>query len=276
MLHPVLDRPEILWVLFHPRRDYGVVPPAGVYLVAVDVEPGVAVGGRLYPAADNSPAILYFHGNGEIAADYDGIAPLYTRLGITLLVADYRGYGRSDGAPTAGHLLTDAVAVFNDVGRILDENGLAPARLYVMGRSLGSAAAIEVALYAGGQLAGLIVESGLADTFALLERVGGRIQDPECLDEERDGFGNLAKMSRITMRTLVIHGQNDVLIPASDGRELHRRCAALDKRLVLIPGAGHNDLMMVGMAQYFEAVQMFVSGFHFRLSGGARSVAVDR
>jgi pimeloyl-ACP methyl ester carboxylesterase len=276
MLHPVLDRPESLWVLFHPRRDYGVVPPAGVSLVSVEVEPGVAVGGRLHSAADNSPAILYFHGNGEIAADYDSIAPLYTRLGITLLVVDYRGYGRSGGAPTADALLADAVAVFDDVGRIFAENGLAPMQLYVMGRSLGSAAAIEVALHAGGQLAGLIVESGFADTFALLTRVGGRIQGLEHLDEEQDGFGNPAKMSRITTRALVIHGQNDVLIPASDGHELYRCCAALDKRLVLIPGAGHNDLMMVGMAQYFEAMRAFVSGFHPRLNGGARSVAVDR
>ncbi len=261
MLHPILDRPEILWVLFHLRRDYGVVPPAGMHLVSVDglpPEQSVAIGGRLYPAADNSPAILYFHGNGEIAADYDGIAPLYTRLGITLLVVDYRGYGRSDGAPTASALLADAVLVFDAVGRIFEENGLAPAQLYVMGRSLGSAAAIEAALHAGERLAGLIVESGFADTFALLARVGGRIQGLDGLDEERDGFGNPAKMSRITTRTLVIHGQNDVLIPASDGRELYRRCAALDKRLLLIPGAGHNDLMMVGMAQYFEAIRAFV------------------
>lgn len=258
MLHPVLDRPEILWVLFHPRRDYGVVPPAGVHLVAVQVEPGVSVGGRLYLAAENSPAILYFHGNGGIAADYDSIAPLYTRRGITLLVVDYRGYGRSGSVPTAGHLLTDAVAVFDNVGRIFAENGLVPMQLYVMGRSLGSAAAIEVALHAGEQLAGLIVESGFADTFALLTRVGGRIQGLEHLDEERDGFGNPAKMSRITMRTLVIHGQNDVLIPASDGRELYRCSAATDKRLVLIPGAGHNDLMMVGTAQYFEAIRAFL------------------
>jgi pimeloyl-ACP methyl ester carboxylesterase len=86
-----------------------------------------------------------------------------------------------------------------------------------------------------------------------------RIQGVD-VDEARDGFGNPVKMERITTRTLVIHGQADVLIPTSDGQELYRRCAASDKRLVLIPGAGHNDLMMVGMAQYFEAIQAFVLG----------------
>jgi len=80
------------------------------------------------------------------------------------------------------------------------------------------------------------------------------------VDEARDGFGNPVKMKRIATRTLIIHGQADVLIPASDGQALHHRCAAVDKRLVLIPGAGHNDLMMVGMSQYFGAVRTFVYG----------------
>ena len=61
-------------------------------------------------------------------------------------------------------------------------------------------------------------------------------------------------------RLLIIHGQADVLIPASDGRELYHCCAAPDKRLDLIPGAGHNDPMMVGMSQYSEAIRTFVYG----------------
>ncbi len=254
----LLDQPQILRVLFHPRREslHAHLPP-NARQVAVKVEPGLTVGGRLYPAAPTAPAILYYHGNGEIAADYDGLAPLYVRMGITLLVIDYRGYGTSDGQPSARALLADAVTAFDDAGRIFADNGLAPAQLYVMGRSLGSAAAIEVALHAGEGLAGLIVESGFADTFALLARLGVRVRGME-VDETRDGFGNPAKIARVNTRTLVIHGQDDVLIPASDGQELYHRCAASDKHLLLIPRAGHNDLMMVGMAEYFEAIRAFV------------------
>jgi len=256
MTDSILDRPEVLRVLFYPRREEepGFVPPSAGS-VAFEVEPGLRIGGRLYPADVRWPAILFLHGNGEIAADYDDLAPLYTRLGITLLVADYRGYGTSGGTPTASHLLTDALTIFGQVGRVLEGYGLAPPRLYVMGRSLGSAAAIEVALRAGEQLAGLIVESGFADTFGLLARLGLRVVGA---DEERDGFGNAVKMSHLRTPTLVIHGLNDVLIPAGDGQELYRRCAATDKRLVLIPGAGHNDLMLVGVANYFKAIRAFV------------------
>jgi alpha-beta hydrolase superfamily lysophospholipase len=254
----LLDHPQILRVLFHPRGEGGrSLRASGARLVGVEVEPGVSVGGRLYPAPPMAPAILYYHGNGEIAGDYDHIASLYTRMGITLLVIDYRGYGRSDGTPTGHNLLADAVVVFDAVTTVFEENGLAPTHLFVMGRSLGSAAAIEVALYAGERLAGLIVESGFSDTFALLARLGVQVQGA---DEGRDGFGNATKLARVTLPTLVIHGQADVLIPASDGQELYDRCAAPDKRLVLIPDAGHNDLMMVGMSQYFEAIRVFVHG----------------
>jgi alpha-beta hydrolase superfamily lysophospholipase len=258
MTQPWLGRPEVSQVLFYPRRAYGLASPlAGVRSIGVEVEPGIVLGGQLYPAAPDSPAILFFHGNGEIAEDYDDIAPMYTQVGITLLVMDYRGYGTSGGTPTASHLLSDAVAVFEAIGRVLNENGLAPVRLYVMGRSLGSAAAIEIAARADERLAGLIVESGFANTLALLARLGLQAHGA---DEERAGFGNAAKLSRIALPVLIIHGQDDVLIPASDAHELHRRCASPDKQLVLIPHAGHNDLMMVGMKPYMEAIKQFVTG----------------
>ncbi len=258
MTQPLLDRPEVSQVLFYPRRAYGIASAlAGVRSIGVEVEPGIVLGGRLYPAAPDSPAILFFHGNGEIAEDYDDIAPLYIQMGITLLVMDYRGYGTSGGAPSASHLLSDGVAVFEAMGRLLNENGLAPARLYVMGRSLGSAAAIEIAARVDERLAGLIVESGFANTGALLARLGLQVRGA---DEERDGFGNATKLSRIALPVLIIHGQDDVLTPASDAHELHRRCASPDKQLVLIPRAGHNDLMRVGMKTYMDAIRRFVAG----------------
>jgi pimeloyl-ACP methyl ester carboxylesterase len=172
-------------------------------------------------------------------------------------VVDYRGYGTSDGFPTCSNLLSDAVTVFDAVQEIFEGQALAPLRLYVMGRSLGSAAAIEVAAGAGDALNGLIVESGFADTFALLARLGIRLQG---LQESQDGFNNAAKMELINIPTLVIHGEQDVLIPAQDGEELFRRSAALDKRLLLLPGAGHNDLLVMGGRQYMESMATFVFG----------------
>jgi hypothetical protein len=85
--------------------------------------------------------------------------------------------------------------------------------------------------------------------------MGVRVQGA---DEARDGFGNAAKIGRIGTPTLIIHGQDDMLIPASDGWELHRSSAARDKRLVLIPGAGHNNVMWVGRQAYLDAIRALV------------------
>jgi alpha-beta hydrolase superfamily lysophospholipase len=226
----------------------------------VEVEPGVSVGYSLHLAGPRSPLILYFHGNGEIARDYDSIAPLYTDLGISLLVADYRGYGWSDGFPTASGLVRDAPFVFDALGQMLKEAGSeVPQRVFVMGRSLGSAAAIEVACHHQEAIAGLIIESGFADTFGLLARLGVVLRD---LDEAQDVFANLAKIGQISLPTLVIHGQADALIPASEGIALYESSAAPDdeKWLAVIPGAGHNDLLALGAATYFEAICDFVLG----------------
>jgi hypothetical protein len=263
----ILDQPAVLRVMFHPRRSWpGISLVSSAHDGQVEVErcpesvegPGVSVGYSLHLAEPQSPLVLYFHGNGEIARDYDSIAPLYNDLGISLLVADYRGYGWSDGFPTASSLVHDAPRVFEALGQIVQEaRSEVPQRVFVMGRSLGSAAAIEVACHHQKAIAGLIIESGFADTLGLLARLGVMLDD---MDESQDVFANLAKMGQFSLPTLVIHGQADRLIPASEGIALYDGSAAADdeKRLVVIPGAGHNDLLALGAATYFEALREFV------------------
>ena len=249
----LLDRPEIGFVLFHPRPEYDHVPEgAEAFTVRFAMADGTVIGGRLYAAGATAPAILFFHGNGEIASDYDDLAPLYRQLGLTLLVADYRGYGISGGHPTASALVADALSVFEQAPSVLSAAGLAPAKLLVMGRSMGSAAALAVAEAKGAALAGLIIESGFADTLPLVERLGGHL--PAGAIEARDGFGSLARIARVTVPTLVIHGEEDWIIPFTDGRRLYEASGAAAKRLLRIDGAGHNDLMMVGAREYFQAI----------------------
>ncbi len=121
--YQVLDRPEVASVLFYPRRDAGSPRlAAGTRTVRIPVGEGVHVGGRIYPASPGAPVILYFHGNGEIASDYDGIAGAYSRIGLTLFVVDYLGYGISDGHPTASALVEDAWTCYERAPAVLAEN----------------------------------------------------------------------------------------------------------------------------------------------------------
>lgn len=256
--YAALDRPDVTAVLFHPRPDgYGLDAGAGLVSLRIPVAPGVSVGAKLYIAEPDSPVILYFHGNGEIASDYDELSRIYNHFGFTLFVADYRGYGHSDGQPTASTLIADAMPVYNSVPNILTERGLTFPSLFVMGRSLGSAPALEIAAKAGDDISGLIVESGFAFTVPLIERLGGSAGG---LEEDAHGFGNLGKIAKVTVPTLVIHGESDHVIPVQDGLALHARCAAPEKRLLTIPNAGHNDLLNLAMDTYFGAIRDLAAG----------------
>ena len=255
-VYEVLDRPEVVSVLFYPRRDVGVPRLAsGVHTVRIPVSDDVALGGKIFAADGASPVILYFHGNGEIASDYDTIAPFYTRYGITLFVVDYRGYGLSEGTPSATSMIDDAWTVFERTSGILAKAGVTAGPLFVMGRSLGSAAALEIIDRAKDGVEGLIIESGFAYTFPLIERIGFLpLADAY---EHKDGFGNLDKIARAQLPTLIIHGERDWIIPISDGDALFETSPSKQKTFVRIPGAGHNDLMLVGRQSYFDAIAQF-------------------
>ena len=255
-IYEVLDRPEVTSVLFYPRRDVGVPRLAtGMHTVRIPVADDVALGGKVFAAPDGGPVILYFHGNGEIASDYDTIAPFYTRLGMNLFVVDYRGYGLSEGSASATALVDDAWTVFTRVPEILASTGAAPGPLFVMGRSLGSAAALEIVDRGADAVKGLIIESGFAYTFPLIERIGF-LPLAEAY-EHKDGFGNLDKIARASLPTLIIHGERDWIIPIADADALFEASPSKQKTFLRIPGAGHNDLMLVGRQAYFEALARF-------------------
>jgi len=254
----LLDQPAVLRFMFYPRRDFRP-EHADDQDVFFQVEDGIRVGGRLHIVDKDSPLILLFHGNGEIASDYDGIAPMYTQMGASILIADFRGYGRSDGTPTASDLLDDAVATYNQLPEILSERGMDGSRLYIMGRSLGSAAAIEIASHAGDEIKGLIIESGFASARGLIERLSGSTLPEEAM-EGAGGFDNAEKMERLSVPTLIIHGEEDEIIPVDNGKTLYDSSPAEQKRLVTISGAGHNDLLYSGQDIYSSAVRQFIFG----------------
>ena len=237
-----LDRPEVLMFLFHPRREYGPPPGTvpdnatkvpGVQDVLIPVENSIAVGARLHLSGRAHANILFFHGNGEIAADYDEIAPFFNRMEINFLAADYRGYGL-DGTPHGQR---------HDAGRAFDlcvRHGLAlrngfTGPVILMGRSLGSASAIELAAAYPDRVAGLIVESGFALAEPLLRLLGA---DPAafCFREETT-FAHLAKIARFRQPTLIIHAEFDHIIPFADGQALYDAAGAADKTLLKVPVA---------------------------------------
>lgn len=252
------DRPEVLQVLFHPRKEsFGIFGGGGGggLDVTIPVEKDIAIAGRLHVHAKNAPTILFFHGNGEIVADYDEMGPIYQRLGINFLPVDYRGYGRSGGQPSITAMMRDCHKILHYVESWMAENGYT-GPLLLMGRSLGSASVLELAITYPEKVAGLIIESGFAKVGPLLQLLG---INPVALGfTEESTFNHVGKIRNWTKPLLIIHAEYDHIIPFSDGQTLYEACPAEEKKLLKIPGANHNDIFYKGFEIYLEALKNFV------------------
>ena len=248
--YSVLDTPDISMNSFYPRQAW-TSTPAGAEDHNVAVQAGVTLSCRFFPAEFGDPTILFFYGNGETATDYDSIAPLYNQVGVNFFVADYRGYGRSGGKPAFTTMLSDAHKVLEALGMTLKSGGYA-GPVFVMGRSMGRHAAFELAANSNDAVKGLIIESGRASLGQFANGI-----DPSLAETLKAEY--LDKVRSITMPVLVIHGEVDTLAPVEGAMEMYDDFMSDQKRLVIIPGAGHNDLLHRGIEEYFVAIRDFVS-----------------
>lgn len=248
-----LDTPAVLSLLFHPGTQSRQPPPSDSIDLDIAVD-GAVLGCRFHQAGKDAPTILYFHGNGECVADYDGIAGDYVVNGINLLVTTYRGYGWSTGTPTVSDMMDDAAILFEKAASWLLEHGYTEP-IFVMGRSLGSAPAIDIAARLKG-VRGLIVESGFADTLPLVKTLGLDLDSHDI--SESDGFCNREKIGRVTLPTLLLHGARDEIIPVAMAEKLQADSGARSKQFMVIPGATHNTMIETGGSHYFAAIKNFM------------------
>src|SRR5271157_142741 len=249
-----IDDPTILRRLFYPQK----TPSrrqlrSGVVAILFEIAPYVQISGRFCLHSPESPNIIFFHGNGEVAADYEDIGPKFSKMGANFLVLDYRGYGESGGQPSNSSMIEDARALFPKVVEYLSENGnVGP--VVIMGRSLGSASAIEIALNYTPDLAGLVLESAFARPEPLLELLG---VPREIVDQiDCTAIANVEKIAHIYLPLLVMHGEEDSLIPESHGKALYEASPAEQKELCIIPEAEHNTILLFD--HYFVALKGFL------------------
>jgi len=248
-----LDQPFLRQFIFYPRKDFTPCP-GNAFDHPVFVADEVSISCRFYIGEREWPWVLFFHGNGEVVSDYDEISPFYHQKRINLVVADYRGYGASGGTPTLTDLVQDAHAIFKEVREELFRRNLQK-DLWVIGRSLGSISGLELAYHYQKEMQGLILESGFPSIVRIISHLGIPAQvmglekiDQECLD----------RIKKIFVPVLIIHGERDSLVPLENAKEIYRYLGTKEKKLLVIPSATHNDIMLVGFKDYFKAVQQFI------------------
>lgn len=248
-MESVFDSREFNQNLFFPRAD-GQAPPKWAEELFVEVEPSLRVHARRFPNIEAQFSLLYFHGNGEIVSDYNELSKYFNALGSELTVCDYRGYGLSDGTPTLRDVLQDSHTLF----RYLQENGRLLDRVCVMGRSLGSAPAIELCIN-HAEIDCCVIESGYSDPVPLVERRGLHI---EATTPEEDAlFNNSQKIKKVTCPLLIMHGEEDFLISADEARLNYEKAGSKHKTLEILEGVGHNDMMAAPDSAYFFTLKKF-------------------
>jgi alpha-beta hydrolase superfamily lysophospholipase len=248
-----LDQPFLRQFIFYPRKDFTPCP-GNAFDLSVWVADGVPISCRFYMGQHEWPWVLFFHGNGEVVSDYDEISPFYHQRKMNLVVADYRGYGASGGIPTLTDLVQDAHVIFKEVRGELSRKNLRK-DLWVMGRSLGSISGLELAYHYQKEIQGLIIESGFPSVVRIILHLGIPVQvmGLEKIDQE-----SLERIKKIFLPTLIIHGEQDSLVPLQNAQEIYQHLGTKEKKLVVIPSATHNDIMLVGFKDYFKSIQQFV------------------
>ena len=197
-----------------------------------------------------SPALLWFYGNGETVAAIWPIVREFQPPGTALLVVDYPGYGGSGGRATEPALYAAAEAGYT---MLATRPGVDPHRIFVYGRSLGSAVAIYTAAHR--PVAGLILESPFTSAAAMAKhhyRLVPRFLLHLSLD-------NLTTVKLVHCPILLFHGDADRLVPTAMGMAV-AAAAAGPVKVVLIHGSGHNDTYDIGGRAYRERVWEFVAG----------------
>ena len=235
-------------LIYHPSTTLEGTPAAfGLEYEDVEVTTadGVEIHGWLVPGP-RPATLLYCHGNaGNISHRLPKIEMLHNRLGLSILIFDYRGYGRSKGVPDEEGTYSDARAM-----RAWIEARSSEPVVY-LGASLG--AAVAAALAAEDPPAALVLEAPFVSVQAM---ASATLPGAGWLFRTR--YDTLGMISRARAPLLVLHGDADEVVPYRQGRAVFD-AATEPKVFATIPGAHHNDAHEVGGDVYWEAWSAFLA-----------------
>ncbi|MBD2679122.1 MULTISPECIES: alpha/beta hydrolase [Nostoc] len=200
----------------------------------------------------NAKVLLYLHGNGINIGANVAHANRFYQLGFSVLLIDYRGYGRSEGSfPNEKRVYEDAATAWN----YLLQQQIPPKQIFIYGHSLGGAIAIDLAVK-HPEAAGLIVESSFTSIRELIayRKKFGMFPVDLILTQR---FESIQKLPNLKVPVLFIHGVADSAVPSFMSQKLYA-AAPEPKQLFLVPAAEHNNTAVIAGSQYLQLVESFV------------------
>lgn len=245
-----------LLYLPHVGREHDATPTEQGFAweqVTLTTEDAVALDAWWVPALEPRASLLFFHGNaGNISHRLESIAQ-FQRLGLSVLIVDYRGYGRSEGRPSEAGTALDARAAWH---WLRDEARCEADEIVVFGRSLGAAVAAELAASLEEQHAApaaVILESPFRSVPDLAQRLYPFLPARWLA---RIDYPVETYVTRISAPLLVIHSRDDEIISFAEGETVYR-AAREPKRLLEIRG-GHNTGYLKSEPNYSAGIDAFL------------------
>jgi fermentation-respiration switch protein FrsA (DUF1100 family) len=243
-------------LIFFPSKELTITPAhyRNAYEdVSLASTNGELTGWWLASHESGAKVLLYLHGNGGNLSDNAAQTARLNRLGLSVFIIDYRGYGRSSGKfPSETTVYEDAESAWK---YLTEQKHFSPHDIIIYGHSLGGAVAIDLAAK-HPEAAGLITESSFTSIRAMSTLDKHYLVFPIFLILNQR-FDSIDKVDRLKMPVLFIHGSADEVVPTWMGQALYQ-AAPQPKRLLIVPGGHHMDSGEVGGKQYLDAVRDFI------------------
>ena len=242
-------------MVYHPNREMLLLPDSlGLHAEAVRARAadGVQLVGRIYRSSlPDSVAtwVLYFHGQAKNSSYRAPFHAMLNRLGASVLVAEYRGFGQSGGSPDEAGVERDADAWYAYARSVL---GVSPHHLIIYGHSLGTAVAIDLATRV--QAAGLVVEGGFTSAVDRGQELYPLLPVSWVM---KNRFDSLSKIPHVAMPKLFLHAVDDKMIPIGHGRRLFD--AALPPKVFVEVHGGHDDSYLADRHIFVDALGSFLA-----------------
>ena len=238
--------------VYRPSTRIKVTPASvGMYYeeVALVASDGVRLNGWYLPLADARGTVLFCHGNAGNISNLLGVAEDAHRLGLGILLFDYRGYGQSEGTPSEEGTHRDAEAAWN---YLVQEAGLAPDQIAIIGRSLGGPIAARLAR--DKKPAALFLE----ETFTSIPELGRELYPifPVGL-LARYEYPTLEYLKQVQCPVLISHSRDDMFIVFEHGQRLYE-AAGQPKAFTKLRG-GHSSAFSEDAATYEAGVEAFLT-----------------
>ena len=222
-------------MVFYPTRTVAGLPDIPFESLTFAATDGTRLSGWYIPFAASSHVFLISHGNAGNIGDRAAMGDFVQReFRTNVLMYDYRGYGHSDGKPSEAGLYSDIDGAF----AYLRSRGFESQSIYLIGQSLGSAVAVDLA--SRQNVGGIILEAPFPSVRTLARRITFSLPFDLVM---RSRFDSLSKITRIQAPIAVVHGREDPVIPYDLGLKLFEAIRG-SKKFYSVDGAVHEGALM--------------------------------